>query len=103
MVDDANFQLAQFEVNKSKSEGGAPAAPMRGVLELEYVYGVELEIPYVDNLDLDDRLKDHSLVAAPTVFGHVTYRPTDWLETSTVLRVQDVIVDAAFPLFRNQV
>ncbi len=49
-------------------------------LTFEYVVGTELEILYVRNADLNSDVTDDSLISAPTLFGAVTYRPTDWLE-----------------------
>ena len=52
--------------------------------------GFELEVPYSEDLDLDGRIKDKSVIFAPTVFGSVTYRPNDWLETRVELTFEQL-------------
>ncbi len=76
-----NVQLAQFAVPKPAAKGKAPARQLPKTLEFAYAYGSELEILYARNLDLNSNVVDDSLIFAPTLFGLVTYRPTDWLET----------------------
>lgn len=76
-----NVQLVQFAVPKPAPEGKAPARQFPKALKFEYVYGSELEIPYVRNLDLNSDVRDDFLFFAPNLFASVTYRPTDWLET----------------------
>ena len=80
-VDVAYGEVAQFALPKPAPEGKVPAVQLPKELTFEYVYGSELEAPYVNNADLDDNLTDDSLILAPTLFAGVTYRPTDWLET----------------------
>ncbi|MBE9551908.1 MAG: hypothetical protein IMF05_00450, partial [Proteobacteria bacterium] len=77
----AAVDVAQFTLPKPAPEGEAPAAQVPKELKFEYVYGMELEAPFINNLDLDSNVSDDSIILAPTLFGSVTYRPTDWLET----------------------
>ncbi|MCG8546992.1 MAG: alginate export family protein [Alphaproteobacteria bacterium] len=87
------LQEAQFAIPKKKptDKGTAPAAPApRKSLEFEYVWGLETELPFLYNLDLDSRINDTDLQIAPTVFGSVTYRPTDWFETRFELTAEKV-------------
>ena len=85
-VDVAYGEVAQFALPKPAPEGEVPEGEVPAVqlpkeLTFEYVYGSELEVPYVNNADLDSNVSDDSIILAPTLFGGVTYRPTDWLET----------------------
>jgi alginate production protein len=80
-VDVPYTELAQFTLPKPAPRGEDPAAKVPKQLKFEYVYGSELEAPFINNLDLDSNVTDDSIILAPTVFGAVTYRPTDWLET----------------------
>ena len=91
-VDDlGNFRTAQFALPKKAPGEKAPAAAIRKDLLFEYVYGSELEIPYVRNADLDSDLSDDALILAPTIFGSVTYRPTDWLESRLEVTFEKLI------------
>ncbi len=80
----AALELAQFQLPPSEptAEGkAAPKALMRR-LPYEYGYGSESEISYRKNADLNRAVRDDTLILTPEVNGHVTYRPTDWLETT---------------------
>lgn len=81
-------QTAQFALPKPADKGKAPAPQIPKVLPFEYAFGIELESPYRRNADLDRSLSDNSLIATPSVFGTVTYRPTDWLESSLELKLE---------------
>lgn len=76
----SGVELAQFELPAPAAEGQAPPAlPQR--LVYEYSYGSESAVDYRANADLDDRLRDDTLIFTPELHGIVTYRPTDWMET----------------------
>jgi alginate production protein len=85
-IDDPyGIRQAQFAVPKnppSRRTGRQQETPsLAKDLRFEYVFGTEAELEYLRDLDLQRDLKDNSMILAPTVFGSVTYRPTDWLET----------------------
>ncbi len=85
-------QLAQFAVPQAPADGGqAPTSLPPRQLQFEYVLGTEAEVEYLKDLDLDKALIDDSLVVAPTVFGSITYRPTDWLETRAELTLERAV------------
>lgn len=101
IADRANeFQIAQFRLPPSGRESRqkdlkkAPIKAPTGVLPLEYVWGLEAELPYSRNLDLDSRIKDDALFLAPTMFGSITYRPNNMLETRLEVTLEKVF--AAF-------
>jgi alginate production protein len=73
-------QFAQFQLPDSKP-GLKPAAPPPE-LTFQYAYGSDSEILYRRNADLNNRVRDNSVVAAPTIFALATYRPTRWLEAT---------------------
>jgi alginate production protein len=75
----ADEQISQFQLPRP-GPGGAQPPPPR-FLQFEYSWGSEVQVPYRKNYDLNRRVEDDSAVAFPTVFGTVTYRPNDWLET----------------------
>jgi alginate production protein len=98
---EVDVRLAQFQLPppgpaaSSSSPGGqAPAGPLPGEqpifryadrpvisrLKYQFSWGSESDITYRRNLDLDDRLKDRSLIAMPQINGAVLYRPTDNVE-----------------------
>ncbi len=83
-------RTAQFQLPK-KAVGEKAQTAIRKDLSFEYVYGSELEVPYVHNADLDSDLSDDLLTLAPTLFGSVTYRPTDWLETRVEVTLEKLI------------
>ncbi len=87
----ADVELAQFAVPQAPAEGQAAPAPLAGQLKFEYVFGTEGEVEYLSNVDLDDNLQDDSIVMAPTVFGSITYRPTNWLETRVEITFEKLI------------
>jgi alginate production protein len=72
--------LAQFKLPETKP-GLKPAAPPPE-LTFQYAYGSDSEIIYRRNADLNNRVRDNSTVAAPTVFVLAAYRPTRWLEAT---------------------
>jgi alginate production protein len=61
---------------------GAPARPVTQFLKYQYSYGSESEILYRRNPDLNDQVKDNSLILVPQVNGLISYRPTRWLEAT---------------------
>lgn len=74
-------QSAQFTLPGRGPAGTAPKPPPRRFMQYEYSRGSETKVPYRRNNDLNRSVEDDSAVAMPTVFGMVTYRPSDWLET----------------------
>jgi alginate production protein len=83
-------QLAQFTVPRGTPGSGTRPEQVPGALRFEYLYGTELEIPYFRNRDLNSSNPDDSLDLAPTVFGAVTYRPVDWLETRLEMTLEKI-------------
>ena len=61
---------------------GRPSRPVTQFLKYQYSYGSESEITYRRNPDLNNRVRDDSLILTPQVNGTVIYRPTDWLVTT---------------------
>ncbi len=92
-----NLQMAQFELPRGTREGTpqtrdeARALAMPKELTYAYAYGSDSEVTYVKDADLDKRLRDNSIIFAPTVFGFIDYRPTDWLETRLELTLERLI------------
>ena len=80
-----DFKLAQFQLPPSiEGEKQAPLdLPRR--LTYQYVYGSESSLNYRRDRDLNKKVRDNSNIAAPNINGVVTYRPTDWLETTLEL------------------
>lgn len=78
------LQLAQFELPK-RTKDGSPVFELPKRLTYQYGYGSESDFTYRFNPDLNDDVKDHSLIATPEINGTFTYRPNDWLETTVEL------------------
>jgi alginate production protein len=57
-----------------------PGAQQR--LTYQYAIGSESEVLYRRDQDLNHAARDNSLIVIPQVNGIVTWRPTDWLETT---------------------
>lgn len=76
--DVTHVQLAQFKV----PQPGETPAPLPKRLTYQYGYGSESDITYRTNPDLNKRVKDDFLILRPQLNANVTYRPTDWLETT---------------------
>lgn len=83
----AGRELSQFQLPPAGKPGEdkapAPALPQR--LTYEYAIGSESQAEYRRNSDLNDSLDDKIATLQPQVSGFVTYRPTDWLETTVEL------------------
>jgi len=61
---------------------GAPPRPVTQFLKYQYSYGSESDIIYRRNPDLNNEVKDDSLILVPQVNGLFIYRPTNWLEAT---------------------
>ncbi len=98
-ADDAiDIQLAQFQLPQPTSEGEAPSKQLPQRLTYEYSYGTESEVTYRVNPDLNDRVRDDFLIVTPQLNGSVTYRPSDWLETTL-----EMTIEREFPVQEEQV
>lgn len=87
---DHDPQVAQFAIKKTGTGKNAkPVLPK--VLPFSYVRGAELEIPYFHNRDLNNDLHDDTLLAAPTIFGSITYHPINWLELKAEATLEKLI------------
>lgn len=84
----ADVQLAQFQLPGGSREGTGPsqrearAAELPKALTFQYAYGSDSEIIYRLDPDLNKRVRDNSILLAPTLFGIATYRPNAWLEST---------------------
>lgn len=86
-------QLAQFQLPGGVREGTREteqeaAAPLPSELTFAYAYGSDSEITYQRNPDLNNSVRDNSVVAAPTLFGLATYRPNAWLEATLEMTLE---------------
>lgn len=79
-VASAGLRLAQFQLPDPATQGGPPR-PVTQFLKYQYAYGSESDITYRTDPDLDKRVRDNSLIAAPQLNGYILYRPGDSLET----------------------
>ncbi|MGH8582217.1 MAG: alginate export family protein [Gammaproteobacteria bacterium] len=77
----ADVQWAQFQLPQPPADG-APARPVTQFLKYQYSIGSESDITYRRDPDLDKRVRDNFLILAPQINGFITYRPTDWIETT---------------------
>ena len=73
--------MAQFQL-PSQGRFGRPSRPATQFLKYQYSYGSESEIAYRRNPDLNNRVRDNSLILTPQLNGMVIYQPTDWLVTT---------------------
>ncbi len=89
-------QDAQFQLPQASPDGEAPPKRLARRLIYEYSYGSESNIAYRRNPDLNSRVRDDFLVLTPELNGLVTYRPTDWLETTL-----ELIFEREFPLLEE--
>ena len=94
--DVTTHQYAQFQLPQASPDGEAPPKPLVGRLIYEYSYGSESDIAYRRNPDLNNRVRDDFLILKPELNGTVTYRPTDWLETSL-----ELIFEREFPMLEE--
>ena len=73
-----DIRIAQFGRPGPSTDFTVPDLPQR--LNYQYGYGSESPVRYRVNSDLNERLRDNSLVATPQLNAYVTYRPADWIE-----------------------
>jgi alginate production protein len=76
-----NGPMTQFQL-PPQGRFGRPSRPAIPFLQYQYSYGSESEITYRRNPDLNNRVRDDSLILTPQLNGMVIYRPTDWLVTT---------------------
>lgn len=83
-------QLAQFQLKLPEAKPGTKAPPPAtpGELTFQYAYGSDSEITYLRNPDLNNRVRDNSVIAAPTLFGLAIYRPSNWLEATLEMTLE---------------
>lgn len=82
--------MAQFQL-PTQTQIGRPSRPATQFLKYQYSYGSESEITYRRNPDLNNRVRDDSLILTPQVNGAVVYRPTDWLVTTLEMILEQEI------------
>lgn len=81
-------QMAQFQLPKAGDKGKGPAIRLPKRLTYQYAIGSESEITYRRDPDLDKDNRDNSLILTPQLNGTITYRPTDWLETTLEMIIE---------------
>ncbi len=86
--DVARGQMAQFQLPKGGHGGEGAAIHLPKRLTYQYSLGSESEVLYRKDPDLDKRNRDNSLILTPQLNGTVTYRPTDWLETTLEMTIE---------------
>ena len=84
--------MAQFAMPKVPTAGKAPSPELPQRLTYQYAYGSQSDIVYRRDPDLNRRVRDDSLIFAPQLNAYVTYRPSDWLETTLEMKI-----DKEFP------
>ena len=79
--------FAQFQL--PSAEGGQPSTEkLQKFLPYQYFIGVDPEMVFRRNDDLDSRTRDKSVTWLPSMSGIFTYRPFAWLETTTELQYE---------------
>lgn len=97
----SRVQLAQFQLPRRKppptTEGSVspryPYRPLTEHLKYQYAIGSESEVDYRRNPDLNNAVKDNSLIVVPQVNGLIIYRPTNWLAGTL-----ELVFDKEFPV-----
>lgn len=85
------IKMAQFQLPVPAAEGSAAAAPLPTRLTYQYAIGSESDITYRRDPDLNKGVRDNTLILVPQMNGNITYRPTDWLETTLELILEKEI------------
>ncbi len=83
----AQFKLPDFGVIPNKK-----LPKMMTRLPYEYSYGSESEVNYHNNYDFNDSLSDEFFSITPELNFELTYRPTDWFETTWQASISDELV-----------
>jgi len=65
-----------------------PKPGARQRLPYQYAYGLESEATYRRDADLERNRRDNETIVKPQLNGIVTYRPTNWLETTLELALE---------------
>lgn len=75
-------QMATFTLPSTAARGtsGGPPRPVTQFLQYQYSYGSESDVTYRRDTDLNQNLRDNSLVLAPQVNGYLLYRPNNAME-----------------------
>ena len=87
-------QLAQFSVPMEPRKGTTPGKrdvegmKLPAVLKYQYAFGSDSELTYNKNPDLNSKVRDDTIIFAPTLFGLLTYRPYAWLDTTLELTLE---------------
>lgn len=84
-------ELSQFQLPDRRPASETPVPKPIPELTFQYAYGSDSEITYLRNPDLNNRVRDNSVIAAPTFFGIVTYRPNAWLEATLEMTLEKQI------------
>jgi alginate production protein len=84
----SSMAMAQFVIPKRPTDGRAPAIELPQRLTYQYAYGTQSDVVYRRDADLNRNVRDDSLVFNPQLNGYITYRPTDWLETTLEMMIE---------------
>jgi alginate production protein len=85
---ETGLRLAQFQLPSAEPETGKPPRTLVRSLRYQYGYGSESSVEYRRDPDLNNRMRDNSRVVTPQLNGIITYRPTDWLETTLEMIIE---------------
>jgi alginate production protein len=75
-------EFAQFQLPPAAPGSEAQPAVLPQRIPYQYSIGSESEILYFRDKDLDNKVRDTSLILRPQIKGKFVYRPTDWLTTT---------------------
>jgi alginate production protein len=78
----ASMGMAKFVIPKPPAEGATAAAQLPQRLTYQYAWGTQSDVVYRRDPDLNRRVRDDTFIITPQLNGYITYRPTDWLETT---------------------
>ncbi len=85
-------QVAQFRLPDFGALPNKKLPRVMARLPYEYSYGSESEVNYHNNYDFNDSLSDEFFSITPELNFELTYRPTDWFETTWQASISDELV-----------
>ena len=93
-------QMATFALPSDAARGtsGGPPRPVTQFLQYQYSYGSESDITYRRDPDLNQAVRDNSLILAPQVNGYVIYRPSNALEFMLEMMLEREIATQEEPI-----